>query len=242
MTRPPSALDSATLQAVEVMFGELDELTADSSGSLFDAVVRVVARRVPGAGAASLTVLRGGRFTTIAATDERARRADALQCALNSGPCVDAIRDQTVYHCTDLRHDPRWSEYGGARVHRQLGWASVLSHGLSNQLMVDETIAGLNIYADAPHAFDDRARWVGSLLVTHVALAVAAGVSLERARNLERALSSNREIAVAIGVLMTTHRITRAAAFNLLRLASQRSNRKMSDIATEVADTGIPLV
>jgi hypothetical protein len=85
-----------------------------------------------------------------------------------------------------------------------------------------------------------RAQQVGSLLATHAALAIAESVSLDRARNLERALESNREIAVAIGVLMTTHRITRADAFNLLRIASQRSNREMSDIDRLARDRRVP--
>jgi AmiR/NasT family two-component response regulator len=41
-----------------------------------------------------------------------------------------------------------------------------------------------------------------------------------------------------MGVLMANHKITRQEAFDLLRIASQRSNRKLRHIATQVADTG----
>ena len=60
----------------------------------------------------------------------------------------------------------------------------------------------------------------------------------DRARNLKRALESNREIGVAIGVLMHEHRLSRVQAFDVLRAASQDSNRKLADIAIEVVDTG----
>ena len=42
-----------------------------------------------------------------------------------------------------------------------------------------------------------------------------------------------------MGVLMARYRLTREQALDLLRITSQRSNRKLRDIATEVADTGI---
>ena len=41
-----------------------------------------------------------------------------------------------------------------------------------------------------------------------------------------------------MGILMGQHRITRDEAFSMLRVASQHSARKLSDLATEVADTG----
>ncbi len=43
---------------------------------------------------------------------------------------------------------------------------------------------------------------------------------------------------MAMGVVMATYKVTRDQAFDLLRVASQNSNRKLADIATEVIDTG----
>ena len=78
-----------------------------------------------------------------------------------------------------------------------------------------------------------------TILATHAALAIAGATARARASNLSKALDSNREIGVAMGVLMAQHKITREQAFGLLRLASQNSNRKLADIAAEVADTGV---
>jgi len=59
-----------------------------------------------------------------------------------------------------------------------------------------------------------------------------------RALNLEIALASNREIGTAIGVLMSLRKVTRDRAFDMLRDASQRTNRKLRDIALDVIETG----
>jgi hypothetical protein len=56
--------------------------------------------------------------------------------------------------------------------------------------------------------------------------------------NLQLALTSNRRIGTAIGILMAHRRITDSAAFELLREASQRGHRKLREIAEDVVLTG----
>jgi AmiR/NasT family two-component response regulator len=41
-----------------------------------------------------------------------------------------------------------------------------------------------------------------------------------------------------MGIIMASYKVTREQAFDLLRLASQKSHRKVAEIAAEVADTG----
>ena len=63
-----------------------------------------------------------------------------------------------------------------------------------------------------------------------------------RGEQLRAGLESNRVIGTAIGILMTSHRLNAAQAFKLLTQASQYTNRKLRDIAAEVASTGgLPL-
>jgi hypothetical protein len=173
----------------------------------------------------------------VSATDQRARQADALQYELESGPCVDAILRAPVYAPTDLGHDRRWPEFG-VRAHRELGWSSMSSFRLATELIDHEMLAGLNIYADHTDAFNQNTAQIGLLVATHAALAIATDTNAERATQLEGALRSNREIGVAMGVLMARHQLTRAQAFDLLRVASQHTNRKLADIAVEVTDAG----
>jgi len=56
--------------------------------------------------------------------------------------------------------------------------------------------------------------------------------------NLENALSSNRRIGAAVGVLMASHKVTSQEAFELLRRTSNVSNRKLRDVADSVVLTG----
>jgi hypothetical protein len=56
--------------------------------------------------------------------------------------------------------------------------------------------------------------------------------------HLQVALQSNRQIGMALGILMFSHKITAEAAFDMLRKASQRANRKLRDVADEVIELG----
>jgi hypothetical protein len=60
----------------------------------------------------------------------------------------------------------------------------------------------------------------------------------EQVDNLKIALLSSRRIGAAIGILMSQFKITDEQAFELLRCASQRRNRKVRDIAEDVVLTG----
>ena len=214
-----------------------DVTTAEGPQSPLQRLVSVAVERVPGTRWASVSLLRGGRFTTPAATDDVADRADALQYEIGSGPCVDAALDDSVYVTGDVSAGDRWVTWGN-RVATELGVHSVFAQRL--HLMDDtEFIASLNIYSDQRAAFDDHAVGMGLVLATHAALILSETIARDRADNLRQALESNREIGVAVGVLMHQHRITREQAFDLLRVASQDTNRKLFDVAADVADTGV---
>lgn len=57
--------------------------------------------------------------------------------------------------------------------------------------------------------------------------------------NLQIALSTNREIGVAMGILMSRHRINQDQAFTMLRVLSQHTHRKLRDLASDVVFTGM---
>jgi hypothetical protein len=69
--------------------------------------------------------------------------------------------------------------------------------------------------------------------------ASANNVLTTKILNLELALASNRDIGVAMGVLMVSRECTPDEAFSLLRQASQDTNRKLRDIAADVVRTGV---
>ena len=88
-------------------------------------------------------------------------------------------------------------------------------------------------------------RTMSTLLVDHAVRVVvsrrseqAAAAATTKAAHLQVALQNSRHIGAAVGILMSLHKITEDQAFGLLRLASQRSNRKLRDLALDVIDTG----
>ena len=224
-------------EVAEAMRSLSTEVAPTEPDSPLQRLVSVAVERVPGTRWASVSHLRAGRFTTPASTDEAAIRADALQYEIGSGPCVDAALDDSVYVTGDAAADGRWPIWG-QRVASEVGVRSVFAQRL-HLLDGSELIASLNIYSDQQSAFDAHAVGMGLVLATHAASILSGTIVKERATNLERALESNREIGVAMGILMHEHRLTRAQAFDLLRVASQDTNRKLADVAQEVADTGV---
>lgn len=224
------------LRAIAAAMRALSDRGAAGSDLPLQGLVEFALDLVPGVRWASVSTLHHGRFRTDAATAPEATRADALQYEIGSGPCVDSALEQSLNVIGDVETDPRWPAWG-RRVAEAVGVRSVLAQRL--QLHSDpQPIAALNLYSDEVDAFDDSAVGVALVLATHTAAVVSESLAQDRAHNLTRALESNRAIGVAMGILMEQHRLTRAEAFDVLRVASQDSNRKVSDIALDVADTG----
>jgi hypothetical protein len=79
---------------------------------------------------------------------------------------------------------------------------------------------------------------MGRLLVERAVALVQREQLVAKTRNLHRALSSNRDIGAAMGILMARHQLTSDQAFDLLRRTSQHEHRKIVALAAEVIETG----
>lgn len=79
---------------------------------------------------------------------------------------------------------------------------------------------------------------VGAILAAHAAIALTTVRTRDRAETLEYALKSNREIGMAMGILMGRDLRTSEQAFDNLRRASQHLNVKLRDIAAAVMRSG----
>lgn len=128
---PMSPADSAGLteiaDALLRLGGRLRTATPDS---MVQAVIEHAVDALTGARWASITTLRQGTFHTLAATGDEAREADAIQYRLGSGPCVEAVLEDSVHLSRDLADDARWSVYG-ARAAEELGLRSALAYRLA---------------------------------------------------------------------------------------------------------------
>ncbi len=232
---PSTPLSALTLARDFAELGRTLAAQPDEEAT-WKAVVDAACKAIPGVEDADITIVLGESFRTVAPTSDLPAQVDKLQYQLRSGPCVDAILQDTVFRTGNLAEDDRWPEFG-AKAAAEFGVQSMLALRLF--IEDDDVLGGLNLFSMKPDAFDDRAELVGSIFATHAAIALAASRSRHKAENLERAQQSNREIGMALGILMSRHRITRQEAFDLLRMASQHSQRKLRDVALDVVDTGM---
>lgn len=225
--------DDEMLQLAEEFAVLGAELHGDGdNGSALERVVQLAVKYIPGCSWSSVTVMHGRQGTTIAASDDVARVADGLQYAIGEGPCLSAARDDRTYVLFDVRADQQWPRFSAA-----LADQTPVNSVLSFQLAAKES-AALNLFADVAGAFDSHSVVTGTIFAAHTSSAVALYEAEDRAENLQAALQSSRDIGAAIGVVMSHHKVTREAAFDLLRTASQQLNRKLRDVAGEVVDTG----
>ncbi len=219
---------------------QLAELLSDLARSLegqpdlqatLDGVVRAAVDTVPGAAAASISeVQRHREVKTLAATGELPRAVDHAQYDFGEGPCLDSLYDHRTVRLSDLDSDRRWPRFVDRA--RELGVGSMLAV----QLYVDsENLGALNLFNRQAYAFGDESEHVALLFASHASVAL----SRERALGHLRAAVGTREvIGQAQGILMERFKITAERAFHMLMLASQDSNRKLRDIAEELASTG----
>jgi len=233
---PVAALPSALVVAQR--FADLTRRLAvqPTLAATWQAVVQAGLDTIAGAQAAGITTLRGKEFESIAPTSELVTAVDAIQYELRSGPCVDAVLEDKVFCTQDLEHDPRWPEFG-KRAAAEHGVHSMLAFRL--YLEDDDTIGGLNLYSTKYAAFSDDALVLGEIVATHAAIVLTGSRRQQDVANLQQGMQSSREIGVAVGILMSRHRITKEQAFDLLRIASQHTHRKLRELALEVGETGM---
>ncbi|MFL6162518.1 MAG: ANTAR domain-containing protein [Jatrophihabitantaceae bacterium] len=200
------------------------------------AILNAVVQALPATCWASLTFAAAGRRrpVTLAATDGIAQAADALQYGTGAGPCLQALAEATTIRVEDLAMESRWPSFvAEALDHTPV--RSVISCSLADGGHAETS---LNMYSAMP------LRRQQPDLTTIAGVAAACSVALSavdqrnRADNLDLALASGRRIGAAIGILMSSRRLTEQQAFEALRVASQHSNRKLRDLAEDVLLTG----
>lgn len=218
-------------------FAELAEALAHAPSAQLDParLVRFAARAVPHTEHCGLTLVRGQRRPqTVASTGELPRAVDALQYAVREGPCLEATLSDEAVVVEDLARDDRWPQFA-RRCVAETGVHSMLSLRLT---LGGQDRAAMNFYSARAGVFTGLDVGLASMFAPFAALAVQSGVHVEDVDNLEKALTSSRQIGTAIGILMAREYLTSDQAFELLREASQHLNRKLRDIAAEVELTG----
>lgn len=210
-------------------------LTEPDLETALAAVTRVAVEAVAPCDGASMTMRSNGTPGIPAASDDWAVALDKLQFVEQEGPCLNCLRESTILRSPDLSVDSRFPNYGPKAG--KLGARACLSLPLTAD---GRTVGALNLYSREVDAFDSDAVAVGELLAAHAALAVSAATAYYSSRDLasqmRQALESRALIEQAKGVLMAQRGGTADEAFQVLVDLSQRSNRKLRDIAQTVVE------
>jgi GAF domain-containing protein len=201
-------------------------------------VTAIAARGIPGAESTSITLLRADKAFTVAHFGAMALAADELQYEHGYGPCMDAGRGGVLLRVDDMQTEERWPDYV-AHVVATTPVRSSLSVPLPYQ---GSSIGALNIYSTEVAAFASpeslRAGTdVAEVIAVAVANADAHAQLFDQARNMRLAMESRAVIEQARGVLMAQRRVDAEQAFEILREASQRYNRKLRDIAHGIVES-----
>lgn len=204
-----------------------------------DAVATRVLELITGATGCSFAAIAQlspqGALTYHHTTDrELLSKVAAISTATGEGVAWQALRERATVQVDDVNSEPRWPQYT-SRLRAETPIRSVLAYCL----ILDNSVLGvLLLFSTEPGFFTVPMCRFADVYADHAAIALARVSDHERAENLETALRTNREIGMAIGILMVRYGLTDQAAFDLLRVTSQHEHRKLRDIAAETVYSG----
>lgn len=187
---------------------------------------------VDGSDIVGLTMEVNGKLSTPVFTAEESPELDSTQYTTGVGPCVDTYREGVVHSIPSTREDSRWRRFSEACV----------AHGVLSTLSVPvmskaEKLAALNFYARSESAFGPEAEELALAFAAQAAVVISNSRAYWSARQLGEQLNEALQTRVVIeqakGLLMSTGK-TGDQAFEVLKRASQRENRKLRDIAADL--------
>ncbi|WP_328810161.1 GAF and ANTAR domain-containing protein [Rhodococcus sp. NBC_00294] len=204
----------------------------DHAAELMHRLVDAACACIPDTDMCGVTVELNGAPFAAATSSTTVSAIDLEQYDADSGPCLHAAREGETVLVDCEAGDARWPEFGTTA--RAAGIAAMMCTPVR---VGDRTIGSLTLFAHTPHSFDDLDRQVLSTLVG------AVSDALERhdqhrdlsttVDGLRDAMAHRAPIEQAKGILMALRGIDDAAAFEVLSTESQRTNRRLRDIARE---------
>lgn len=181
----------------------------------------------------AITLLRDRGATTAVSSSPQARALDELQNRFDDGPCMTAIRENTVIRAGDLREDDRWPDYA----------ATAIRHGVRAVVGIpfdldEDAQAGLNVYSATPHDFSPETIRALCLEVEQASNALRLAVRMAKDRDSNRdllaAMQNRTVIDLAVGIIMGQNRCSQERAVEILKTASNHRNVKLRELAEEL--------
>lgn len=194
-------------------------------------------RCTPGSCAAAVTLTdgRGGpvadapEWPSAAVTHPDLSALMAAQWDAGEGPVPEALRTGAPVVVDDLLAETRWPGYRALALQRGLRGCATLPFRHEGAVLT------VSVYAFRPYLLTDVVQDTGAELAE-----LAAGVlgrdrryrdALAEVEQLHFAMHSRPVVDQACGIVMAVEGCTSKDAFELLRTMSQRSNRKLSELA-----------
>ena len=179
---------------------------------------------------AGITLIRGSRLETVAATDDTVHLVDAYQHELDEGPGRDNSWHRQTLLIEDMTDDGRWRRWGSAVT--ALGVASMLAAELRGHGA--RRLGSINVYCTQRRTFtDDDIAFVG-IFARQAAITLAESQS---ETSLYMAMDTRKLIGQAQGILMERHDLDADRAFEVLHRYSQDHNIKLRDISAHLVET-----
>jgi len=229
----PNTVDPASFLGISETLETTLEKVVESA---LQQIVELLCAALDSCSMAGVTLLDPSGPHTVAATNEATRRVDAFQYKVENGPCLDAYRNQEMHRVDSTEHDDRWPAF--FELARSEGVRSVLAYPL---VVHGDGIGALNLYGEHENAFDKEDERIGQAFATHATITLTHASGSWRngkaRQSLERALETRGVIDQAKGILMARTGTDADQAFESLRRASQRSNRKVFDLAQEIVES-----
>lgn len=208
-------------------------VSEESVDTTLERIATLAARTIDDCDAAGVTLVLDGKYVTAAHTDQRTLAVDNGQYQRDEGPCLQAMRDQSVLRCNVEEAEERWPDFvADARAN------DVRSFLAAPLMLRGESIGALNLYSSKPSGFTALDDVLVALFTGQAAVALAnARMYADAVRltdQLQEAIGSRAVIDQAKGVLMAREGYDADAAFGWLKRESQNRNVKLRELAAQI--------
>jgi GAF domain-containing protein len=176
-----------------------------------------------------------GVLRVAASSSDTMNLLELFELQHDDGPCVDCYRTKAPVRADDLRSAmSRWPRFAPEAL--AAGFTSVYAVPMR---LRDQVIGSLNLLRSAPGGLDSDELQIAQALADVATIGIlqhrAASESKLIAEQLQYALNSRIVIEQAKGVLSASAGLDMDHAFGVLRSYARNNNRRLGEVAQEIA-------
>lgn len=206
-------------------------LAATEVVAFLDGLVGLAAEVVPGSHA-GIILQHDHHDDQVAGSDAVALRMDETRYLRGRGPSLQALRTSQRVHVVDVSVEERWAGYSAYALGNGVRCVVALP------LVDRETRGVLSLFGESVGCFTDvdlaRAQAFAQQAAVALTIVERQASHLALDEQLREAVASRAIIDQALGILMYAEQIDSHQAFEVLRRASQSSNRKLRFVAADL--------